>query len=1012
MMELYKVRLKSGVDYQKLKATELFGNVFELIFIKKSKNEMDFYVRTAAKEEILRQYFVLLKAEEPLVSGFVEALKLKKESDFYANLEYSNLLNLVSSLEEGEQIRIWVVLEPRLNDLFIKKADKLKLQAQKAMIGKRKKELLASILESYAKDNLYLLDIKIFSSQKSRLNVLFEYAKQLIHTQSKKLRMEIKKAKKFKDKQPKIGAWEAIAKYKVRLWINEDKLNENLPLPSPTQVPIPMSIGVALPYFKLERKDIYLGDDILYGEKVYLDWIDFQRHAIIYGSTGSGKSNTLEILAQELAKYGVVIFLDPNSQSARKLSQIANYYFTITKDRPNFGINILQLPHIFQDREKNIDYQISKVLQLFDKLLNLVETAVNVRYILQVLLRQMYRVTDTITFKDVYDAVIALQQGTLDLDVNDETFEHEKELLQQMQAQSFMSILSRLKLLVDNNIFKIVTSETTIDWDRIINETKRGLIVFDVGKSAGNEVSEMMQMIITLSLFNYVFLRDALGKEKVPIFLIIDEAQNVAHFDFINEVLAEARKYGLHLILATQSFVRLQALAGENNARAINANTNVKLLMRLTEGSDISQLAKSVGANQEITEALPKLSIGQAFLFLLGKTGEFTVPKLVQIRRSELEDKEKEPTKGFEPKGVSKGLTKEAINPALALLKEPPDVLGQLILYAAFEKGEYGLTITELIAQLGIKREQALAKLAELEKIGAIQIEQKGRSKVVKYAKGLFRLKGIVENEEGKKVALRVLRKYLKDGHIIAPGRQEGDIRPDFVALTYDKTTLRPNYSNIIIIEIESPNEVDVHPEQVRKNMQKYLSLDERTKSIIKEIHIWTSEEKFDKLKEIYDSFMNDNSIPAEYKQKVKIFAVKLKKKVEQQSKEEQKHEQLTGEFNGKREEKAESIAQQEIAAQGAAANNVTNSKLGSLTQSKNTIIEQQPSDKEALVEVEIEGKNYFVKRVDYEKLQQILSTKNYKIEGNKIYAKIGPVRMEVLLISNRPSDSQGPRNP
>jgi len=89
-----------------------------------------------------------------------------------------------------------------------------------------------------------------------------------------------------------------------------------------------------------------------------------------------------------------------------------------------------------------------------------------------------------------------------------------------------------------------------------------------------------------------------------------------------------------------------------------------------------------------------------------------------------------------------------------------------------------------------------------------------------------------------------------------------------------------------------------------------------------------------------------------------------------------------------------------------------TDVKLGSLTQSRNTTIEQQPSDKEALVEVEIEGKNYFVKRADYEKLQQILSTKNYKIEGNKIYAKIGPVRMEVLLISNRPSDSQGPRNP
>jgi len=42
-----------------------------------------------------------------------------------------------------------------------------------------------------------------------------------------------------------------------------------------------------------------------------------------------------------------------------------------------------------------------------------------------------------------------------------------------------------------------------------------------------------------------------------------------------------------------------------------------------------------------------------------------------------------------------------------------------------------------------------------------------------------------------------------------------------------------------------------------------------------------------------------------------------------------------------------------------------TDVKLGSLTQSRNTTIEQQPSDKEALVEVENEGKNYFVKKAD-----------------------------------------------
>jgi len=877
-MKLYRIFLKENIDYKKVNPVEILGNVYEEIFKKVNDKQIEFYVRTSAQEQILRSYFLAKEETNEIeLNQYVLLMKLKSESDFYNQLEYTNLNNLLTYLEANEQLRFWIVLEPRLNDLFLARADKLKRDAQKSVIGKRKKEVLASLLESYAKDKIYLLSIIFSTDSKDRINQMKKIIPQYVHTHSKKLSFDIKK--KFEDKQPRISFYEYHFKFKRKLWITEGQIAKSLYIPVSSEIPIQLSISVALPYAKLDRKDIYLGDDLIYHEKVYLDWTDFQRHSIIFGSTGSGKSNTLEVLAQELSKYGWVVFIDPNSQSARKLSQIVDYYFSITKDTVNFGINPLELPSIFRDRNKNIDYQISKVMQIFDKILQLTETAVNVRYIIQVLLRAMYSVTDKITFKDVYDSVIALKQGTLDLDVNDETFEQEKEMLQQMQIQSFMSILSRLKLLVDNQIFRLVTSETTLDWDKLFSSKKNGLIAFDVGKSAGNEVSELMQMIIVLSLFNYVFLRDALGKEKVPVFIIVDEAQNVAHFDFINEVLAEARKYALHLILATQSFVRLMALAGENNARSINANTNVKILMRLTEGNDIKELTRSVGASEEIAEALPRLSIGQGFLFLLGKTGEYTVPKLIQIRKSELEDKEKELTKGFEPRLQTKGITKETINPALSLIKEPPDVLRQLILYYAFE--HQGATITELISALGIKREQALAKISDLEREGAITIQQEGRSKKIYYAKGLFKYKGIIENKEGQKVAFRSLLKLMKQGYIIEQGKQEGEIRPDYVALSYDKTTLRPVYNNLIIIEVESPNEVSVHKEQVRRNMQKYLSLPDAVKSRISEIHFYTSEEAFVTLKEIYDDFMKDQSIPDEYKRKVKIFPVKVREKQE-----------------------------------------------------------------------------------------------------------------------------------
>jgi hypothetical protein len=177
----------------------------------------------------------------------------------------------------------------------------------------------------------------------------------------------------------------------------------------------------------------------------------------------------------------------------------------------------------------------------------------------------------------------------------------------------------------------------------------------------------------------------------------------------------------------------------------------------------------------------------------------------------------------------------------------------------------------------------------------------------------------------------------MKSGYITVRGKQEGEIRPDFVAIPYDRSTFRPNYEDAIALEIESPNEVSVHLEQVKKNMIKYMQI----KDLFKEIHVWTSDDAFPKLKEIYDSFLADNSIPQEYKAKVKIFSVKIKKKeIEQKPKEEQKKVEETGEFTNDRQiQVTESKAENKVitAAQGAAANNA-NSKLGSLTLKEVTI--------------------------------------------------------------------------
>jgi len=367
------------------------------------------------------------------------------------------------------------------------------------------------------------------------------------------------------------------------------------------------------------------------------------------------------------------------------------------------------------------------------------------------------------------------------------------------------------------------------------------------------------------------------------------------------------------------------------------------------------------------------LSVGEAVVFLRGRPGEKTAPVKILVEKVDKLGNEEtakqlaaKTAKTFLPV-VQKKDSKTMLNPVLKYC-EVPKPLEQYILYYIWKSKDHTAFQADLLKDLGIDRERVRQIIAKLQADGYIITEKLGNKLKLQYNRGLFMLKGIVENEEGRKVAMKVMKDYMEKGYTIVRGKQEGEIRPDFVAIPYDRSTFRPNYKDAIALEIESPNEVSVHPEQVKKNMIKYMQI----KDLFKEIHVWTSEEKFDKLKEIYDSFMNDNSIPADYKQKVKIFAVKLKQKVEQQSKEEQKKVEETGEFNGKREEKAESISnnkQQEITIQGAAANNAQgNGKLGSLTL-KDLAIEILSKENGGYI-IQINETKYYIKE-EYLKILQ-----------------------------------------
>jgi len=980
--------------------TKIFGNTFAVMYFRDEKS-LRFFVETPVAAPVLRQYFEVREVELPHDFKYFAEVRLKKEKEFYEIHEFNGLQGFLSSLKPGQALFAWIKLEPTLSEIHYWRLNKVQ---QWATQGSEKHKQMVQQLRDKLKDPLYLIKLYLFDNGRGRLKAT---AKALQAYNSLSLGFEIplfkqspKSILKILNTSPKLGLIQARLNEKKWIHLPKPNLSHLIIVPDPSIVKIRFTRSRQLPIISVERHDITVGH-LEDGTPFKLDLEDFYRHVYIVGATGSGKSTTITKLVVELRKSTnkrkAQVVIDPNHDLARDLSIYADYYFDASI--PNFSINPLQLPRVFENREDNISLGVSIALAILEKLLGLVETAVNVKYIFQVLLSKLYEKTDNPTLSDIYELVLALRNEELDLDVNDEVFEKEVEALQQMPAQSFISLLSRLKSFVENRVLNAVTSTSTINWDEILKDNT--LVLFDANKGKLGEIpSYLVQASVMTSLFYWILQRSLKTNDRMPVLTYIDEFQNIAYLPYIKEILAEARKYGMHLIMANQNLAQLEEAGVLEH---VLSNTNVKFIMAQSSPRG-QELAMKLDRtfSEELQEVVPNLSVGEAVVFMRARPGEKTAPVKILIEKVDKlgNDATAKPlatktAEKFSPKeSGQKKDSKTMLNPVLRYC-EVPKPLEQYILYNIWKSDGHTAFQADLLKDLGIDRDRLRSIIAQLQQDGYITTEKIGNKLKLQYNRGLFNLKGIVENEEGRKIAMKVMVNYLKQGYTITRGKQEGDIRPDLVAFAIDRSTFKPHYDEGIAIEIESPNEIDVHPEQVKRNMQKYII----TKDLFKEIHLWTSEDKLKKLKEIYDSFLADNSIPQEYKTKVKIFAVKLKQRLEQKATETKNKAEETGEFNGKREESEESENEEEGTPreqQEGAPNNEP--KLGSLTL-KDLAIEVLSKENGRYI-IQINETKYYIKE-EYLKILQTAAKDQELIKSislDKLELKINLGIMEYTI--------------
>jgi len=189
---------------------------------------------------------------------------------------------------------------------------------------------------------------------------------------------------------------------------------------------------------------------------------------------------------------------------------------------------------------------------------------------------------------------------------------------------SFEEILrTRFNYLQRGTRGSILNTPKSVDYDELFSKP----VVINLSCLAGSKDKALIMSLLLLALYEYrqsryandAAYRAEAGKNHLMHLMLIEEAHNVltkpqstassgspemAAADLFTNILSEIRSYGQGMMIVDQVPTRLIDDAIKN--------TNYKIVHRLTAPDDIEVMARSMSLNEEQTQMISSLEIGQA----------------------------------------------------------------------------------------------------------------------------------------------------------------------------------------------------------------------------------------------------------------------------------------------------------------------------------------------------------------------------------------------------------------
>jgi DNA helicase HerA-like ATPase len=133
--------------------------------------------------------------------------------------------------------------------------------------------------------------------------------------------------------------------------------------------------------------------------------------------------------------------------------------------------------------------------------------------------------------------------------------QYDDKLRESEQMSKFSPPINKVGKLLRPSIIPIIGQQKSLDFLKIMNENRIVVCRFSKGR-LGEEIAQILGSLV-VSMVSISALKREKQKKRPPFMLVADEVHNFVHGGRFATLLAESRKYGITLVLATQGMHQL-----------------------------------------------------------------------------------------------------------------------------------------------------------------------------------------------------------------------------------------------------------------------------------------------------------------------------------------------------------------------------------------------------------------------------------------------------------------------